>query len=56
MRKQFFYFATIVAFALTGCGGCSDFSAMFEGKPVTKKMLYKLYLKYLLSISSFISK
>ena len=36
MRKQFFYFATIVAFALTGCGGCSDFSAMFEGKPVTK--------------------
>ena len=36
MKKQFFYFVTIVAFALTGCGGCSDFSAMFEGKPVTK--------------------
>ena len=36
MRKQLFYFMTIVAFALTGCGGCSDFSDFFEGKPVTK--------------------
>lgn len=36
LKKQFFYFAIIVAFALTGCGGCSDFPEMFDGKPVTK--------------------
>ena len=36
LKKQFFYFAIIVAFALSGCGGCSDFQEMFDGKPVTK--------------------
>lgn len=37
LKKQFFYFVTIVAFALTSCSGCSDFSTIFEGEPVTKE-------------------
>lgn len=37
LKKLFFYFATVVAFALSGCSGCSDFSTFFEGEPVTKE-------------------
>lgn len=36
LKKQLFYIVTIVAFALTSCSGCSDFSTLFEGEPVTK--------------------